>query len=388
MFIQYQPKRLQLTHLWFKTPFINLQIIIAMKRKMFLIIGLVGILGMFSSCEKEGEKVFILDNVNPPVLGDLPNLTLQRANSADVLTFTVGTVDPGFQASAEYFLEVDLAGHNFASPIVLYSGSKGGEIEIVAAALNSMLSDKFEPEVATPAEFRVRAVLNVDAGQGAPGSGANPMVYYSATRNAEVKLFGLPRLTLVGSGMDQIIQSEAGDGIYRGFVKLNPANPFTLTNPDDGTVYGGTGNNDGGNIQVNGPAITPPSTPGWHILTVNLNTNTYTYFAYRMGVVGSATPNGWDGPDSKMDYNFTTRVWEKTLDLVPGHFKFRRNDGWSFNFGFVEGNPPIGPLPWVDIALQRGGVGNDFEITQGGNYTITLRIAANEQSATTTIIKN
>lgn len=355
-----------------------------MKRKLFLIIGLVGMLGLFSSCEKEGEKVFILDNVNPPVLGDLPNLTLQRANSADVLVFTFGAVDPGFQASAEYFLEVDLAGHNFASPIVLHSSSSAGDVPIVAAALNSMLSEKFEPEVATPAEFRVRAVMNVDAGQGALGSGANPMVFYSSTRTADVTLFGLPRLNLEGSGMVQMIESEAGDGVYKGFVKMSPAHPFTLVNPDDGTVYGGAN----GNLQVNGPAIVPPANAGWHVLTVNLNANSYTFDPYFMGVVGSATPNGWDGPDEKMDYNFETKVWEKTLDLVPGHFKFRRNDGWSFNFGFIEGNPPTGPLPWVDIPLQRGGVGNDFEVTAAGNYTIYLRIAANEQSATTTIIKN
>jgi len=289
-----------------------------MKRNLFLIIGFVGLLGIISSCEKEGEKVFILDNVNPPVLGDLPDLTLDRANSGAVITFTATPIDPGFQASADYTLEIDVDGNNFANPLVLYTGRSVGEIQLVAAALNSILIEKFEAEVNTAGNLRIKAVLNVDAGQGAPGSGANPMVFYSETRTTNVKPFGLPRLNLVGSGMVQMIESEAGDGVYKGFVKMNPANPFTLVNPDDGTVYGGQG----GNLQVNGPAIVPPGTPGWHILTVNTDANTYSFFEYRMGVVGSATPNGWDVPDQKMDYNFETRLWEKTLDLVPGHFKW------------------------------------------------------------------
>jgi hypothetical protein len=341
-----------------------------MKRKLFLIIGLVGMLGVFSSCEKEGEKVFILDNVNPPVLGDLPNLTLERANSAAIITFAANPVDPGFQASAEYFLEVDVAGNNFANPMVLYSGPSVGEIKIVAATLNSMLIEKFTPDVATSGNFRVKAVLNVDSGQGAPGSGANPMVFYSETKTANITPFGLPRLNLVGSGLAQMIQSEAGDGVYRGFVKLTPGNAFTLVNPDDGTIYGGQG----GNLQVNGPAIAPPNTAGWHILTANLNTNTYSFVEYRIGLVGSATPNGWNTPDQKMDYNIDTKRWVITIDLVVGEIKFRKNDGWAWNLGGVDVN-----------TLVQGG--DNLPISSAGNYTISLEII-NDLTGRCTIVKN
>jgi hypothetical protein len=353
-----------------------------MKRYSFLIASLLGLVLLLASCEKEGEKVIILDTVNPPALGDLPNLVLQRTDANKTITFIGTPVNPGFQASAEYFLEVDVAGNNFANPLVLYSGSKGDTIRILASTLNGRLLEKFIAEVNTNANFRLRSVLNVDAGQGAPGSGANPMVFTSATKTVVVNPFGLPRLNLVGSGMAQMIQSAAGDGVFKGFVKTNPANPFTLTDPDTGTSYGGAG----GTLQQGGSAITPPAAAGWHILTVNLNANSYSFEPYFMGVVGSATPNGWDAPDQKMDYVFATKTWTKTLNLVVGHFKFRRNDGWAFNFGFV--NAPTGPLPWVSIPLQRGGVGNDFEIAAAGNYTITLTIAADEQSAVTTIVKN
>ncbi len=353
-----------------------------MKKYSFLIVGLLGLVMLFASCEKEGEKVIMLDTVNPPGLVQVPSLALQRANANQIVTFIGTPVNPGFQASAEYFLEIDVAGNNFANPLVLYSGRKVDTIRILTSTLNGRLLEKFSADVNSNANLRLRSVLNVDAGQGAPGSGANPMVFFSEVRNLVVNPFGLPRLNLIGSGMVQFIQSAAGDGVYRGFVRTNPANPFTLTNPDTGVSYGGAS----GTLQQGGPAIAPPTTAGWHVLNVNLNANTYSFVPYMMGVVGSATPNGWGGPDEKMDYVFATNNWTITLNLVAGAFKFRRNDGWDFNFGFV--NAPTGPLPWIDVPLQRGGVGNDFTIAAAGNYTITLRIAADEQSATTTIRRN
>jgi len=345
-------------------------------------VGLLGLVILLASCEKEGEMVVMLDTVAPPALVQIPSLALQRANANQLVTFISTPVNPGFQASAEYFLEIDLAGNNFSNPLVLYSGSKADTIRILTSTLNGRLLQRFTADVNTNATLRLRSVLNVDAGQGAPGSGANPMVFFSDVRTVVVNPFGLQRLNLIGSGLVQFIQSAAGDGVFSGFVRTNPANPFTLTSPDTGLSYGGVG----GVLQQGGPAIVPPTTAGWHVLTVNLNANTFSFVPYMMGVVGSATPNGWDGPDAKMDYVFATNTWTITLNLAAGAFKFRRNDGWAFNFGFV--NAPTGPLPWVNIPLQRGGVGNDFQITQAGNYTITLRIAADEQSAITTIVRN
>ncbi|MDZ7633854.1 MAG: hypothetical protein U5L72_05230 [Bacteroidales bacterium] len=103
------------------------------------------------------------------------------------------------------------------------------------------LIKKFPTDATTSLDFRLRSVLVVDAGTGAPGTGANPFRYLSAARNANVALYGLPRLNLIGSGMDQKIESALGDGKYSGLVKLDMTKPFTLTDPDAGTNYGGVG---------------------------------------------------------------------------------------------------------------------------------------------------
>lgn len=67
------------------------------------------------------------------------------------------------------------------------------------------------------------------------------MVYTSALKSATVTLYGLPRLNLLESGMDQKIESALGDGKYYGLVKLNVANPFKLQDPDANITYGADG---------------------------------------------------------------------------------------------------------------------------------------------------
>ncbi len=353
-----------------------------MKTKKIIFAGIFGLISILSACEKDETKVVMLDDPIPPAIQSMPDLALQRVNANQFVTFSATLVDPGFQASANYFLEMAPAGTNFASPVLLYTGINVEEIRIRVSDLNGMLLRLFPADQPSVADFRVRAVLVVDAGTGALGSGSRPLQYISETTTVEVVPYGLPRLNLINSGREQMIESAAGDGNYAGLVKMDQSHPFTLIDPDTDQEYGGQG----GVLVEGGAAIVPPSPDGWYILEVDVENLRFEFIEHRMGVVGSATPNGWDGPDAQMDYDHEGGYWYITLDLIEGHFKFRRNDGWAFNFGYID--EPTTPLPWIDQPLQRGGVGNDFEITQAGNYTITLTIAADEESAVCSVIKN
>jgi len=263
-------------------------------------------------------------------------------------------LDPGFQASANYFLEGSRAGTNFANPFTIYSGIQGLTMKITVSDLNTILLRNLDADVTSSVDLRLRAVLVVDAGTGAPGTSASPFEYTSAVKTVQVSPYGLPRLDLIGSGIDQKIESALGDGKYFGYVKLDKAKPFTLRNPDTNTTYGVSG----GALAVNGAAIVPADN-GWHKLTVDTQALTYKIEAYMIGLVGSATPNGWDSPDQKMDYDAKTGTWRITINLVNGDIKFRLNDGWAWNLG--------GPLD----ALTVGGA--NIPLT-AGNYTIVLTI--------------
>ena len=50
------------------------------------------------------------------------------------------------------------------------------------------------------------------------------------------------------------------------------------------------------------------------------------------GLVGNATPNGWDGPDLEM-YQIGAQEFAVYAELVSGENKFRFNEDWGVNFG-------------------------------------------------------
>jgi len=97
--------------------------------------------------------------------------------------------------------------------------------------------------------------------------------------------------------------------------------------------------------------------------------NAYTYVVNRWGLIGSATPNGWDS-DQDMTWDEANGIFTVTLELVAGEVKFRANDGWDINYG--------GDLN----DLTPGG--DNIAIDADGNYTITF----DPWGLTATITKN
>lgn len=331
-----------------------------MKNKIYILF--IGLLGLLVSCEKDGEQVVMLSNPVAPTIVSMPNLTLERNNGLEVLEFVGTPVDPGFTASAKYFLEANAAGNNFDNPIIIRTDIQANSFKITVSDLNGMLLKKFPADAVSSVDFRIRSVLVVDA-----GTGAQTFEYTSATSTADVTLYGLPKLDLLNSGMVQKIESALGNGEYEGFVKVDKTIAFTLKDPDTNTEYGGSN----GVLEVDGAGINPSET-GWQLLSANINDLTYSFVDYRIGLIGSATPNGWDSPDQKMDYDAKTGTWFITLDLIDGEIKFRKNDGWAWNLGGTHDN------------LTQGG---DNLLVSAGNYTITLTII-DDNTGTCAIVKN
>ncbi len=111
------------------------------------------------------------------------------------------------------------------------------------------------------------------------------------------------------------------------------------------------------NLNAGGSNI-PVAVESDYQITLNLSVaNAYTYTAYRWGLIGSATPGGWDD-DSNMTWDAANSRFTVTVNLVVGKIKFRANDDWGVNYG-------------GDInALTAGG--SDIDVTVDGNYTITF----------------
>lgn len=339
---------------------------------------LVGFIGLFTGCEKDGTKVTMLDNPIVPTIASMPDLTFQRANGTDTLTFTGTPLDPGFTASTTYYLEACPAGNDFSSDstIIIYSGIQDILIKIAESDLNIFMLKKFDGDVVSSVDFRIRAAMTVDAGTGAWGTSTNPMEYSSPVITKDVTPYGLPRLELIGSGLTQKIESALGNGVYTGYVKLDDTKAFTLTDPDSGTSYGGSADI----LSVDGDALTVTAN-GWYKLIVDTNALTYSLVPYMVAIIGDATGSWAD--DQDMDYNAKGGYWEITLNLSANSVKFRMNDGWNngINLGIGGTDHPEYTLSnlWNDSAS------NNIPIATAGNYTVKLYIGTSTYRCTFTL---
>ena len=333
-------------------------------------------IGLFSSCQKD-EKVKMMAYTIAPEITSMPNLTLERANGTDTLTFAGTPVNPGFQASVNYYLEASPAGDKFANPIsIIHTSNTDNAMKITVSDLNSILLKAFPQDTVSSIDFRIRAVLVVDAGEGAPGTGSNLFDYSSTTKNADVTIYGLPRLEL--TGISQKIVSALGNGVYYGLVKIDPSMPFKLYDPDNDTTYGASGSTT--LVANGGNGIVASDIAGWYKLNADINALTYSTDPYMVSIIGDAA-EGW-GTDEMMDYDAQSGLWTITMDLTAGGFKFRLNRDWGngINLGLGDASHSSYTLS----NLWNDGGSQNIPIAQAGNYTITLSIGSSTYSATIT----
>lgn len=147
---------------------------------------------------------------------------------------------------------------------------------------------------------------------------------------------------------------------YEGYVYFKEPTEFKFTSQNnwDGTNYGDGGNGtlstDGGNLKVDKVGV--------YKINVDLSKAPYTYslIETNWGLIGSATPGGWDN-STPMMYNPDTKVWTVITTLTADEFKFRANDGWDINLGGDMQNLSYG--------------GDNIKVTEPGTYLITLDLS-------------
>ncbi len=183
-----------------------------MNKNLLIYLTFIGLFSLLFSCKKDETKVVMLATPIAPSIQTMPNLTLKRADGAKIIEIVGTAVNPGFQASASYYLEACLKGNNFANVVPILNDIQDLSFKISVSDLNGLLLKKFPADQVTSLDFRIRSVLAVDA-----GTGSSPMVYSSAVKSVDVTLYGLPRLDLVESVAGQKIESALGDGKYAGY---------------------------------------------------------------------------------------------------------------------------------------------------------------------------
>lgn len=143
---------------------------------------------------------------------------------------------------------------------------------------------------------------------------------------------GKPVLYMAGdaNGWKQIDVLNSEDGVnFKGYMYLNQNGFKFCSQPNwDGTNYGADFDTapDAGNIVIAEEA-------GFYQVDVDLSAKTYTLTPFTIGIIGNATPKGWDG-DTNMTYKPEERCWElKGVTLSDGEMKFRHTNDWSLSWG-------------------------------------------------------
>ena len=143
---------------------------------------------------------------------------------------------------------------------------------------------------------------------------------------------GKPILYMAGdaNGWDHSDVLNSDDGVkFTGYMYLNQNGFKFSTQPNwKGTSYGADFDTapDAGNIVITEEA-------GFYQVDVDLSKKTYTLTPFTIGIIGNATPKGWDG-DTNMTYNPEERCWElKDVTLTDGEMKFRHTNDWNLSWG-------------------------------------------------------
>jgi hypothetical protein len=290
------------------------------------------------------------------------SITLTEANADQVVpAFTWTAADFGFASETTYRLQLDLAGNNFQDAVSLASLNGFNLDDLTEGEFNNILLAK-GLEGGIPVDVELRVVASVSDDVAALTSDVVSMTVVPYT-----SVVVLPQLQVPGSyqGWDPannttIIFSPGSNGLYEGYLHISPDNSFyKFTQGLSWDVnWGDTGAD--GTLDPGGTDIAAGAA-GVYRLNVDLNGLTHTQRFTSWGLIGNATPTGWDS-DTDMAYDTGKGQLSITIDLVPGFIKFRANDNWDVNFG---DDGPNG-------ALEYGGA--DIAIDEAGNYTIDLII--------------
>ncbi len=347
---------------------------------------------LFVACESEERGplvgVFTPPSISSPAGGG--SYVFTEATENDVMTtFTWTAADFGFQAATNYNVLVDFASNDFSEPFTI-GNTTGLELEVLIGDVNNkLMTAGAVAGRATDFEVKIRATIHRDVD-------TLFSTGITLTLTPFEKIIIYPSLYVPGSYQNEWnpawaewtpaneftkVYSVKDDGKYEGYLYFNEAETNykftkvpaweqdnTIADPDAGGQSGTLqiGNWGGNNIKVT-------TGPGYYLVKADLNAETYSNTITDWGLVGSATPGGWDS-DQNMTYDPLADTWSITLNLVTGKIKFRANDAWDINLGDNQ----------ADEKLEYGGT--DIDVAEAGNYTITMNLS--EAIYRYTVVKN
>ena len=341
-----------------------------MKKIIYKLTYLTALFVLFYSCD-DVERVFYNDGAETVLTLSDDNLDLNEENAAnEILTLTWTQPDFGFSAAALYSVQIDVQGGDFSNPQIISVGGAFDKTFTVEELNAKLLSLSMVPNEEGVASFRIKATLSEY--QEIYSNTVNISVTpYSSLLDLSTSLGVVGSATPGGWGNENILDlpfyATATTNVYvayvtlrNGEIKFRNNNDWSENWGDDGAD--GTLDSYGANIAVSA---------GTYKIEVNFSSMTYTMEEYSWGIVGSATTNGWGGPDMMFHYNSFQDDWRTVVTLGDGEVKFRFNNDWAINYG-DDGADGTMEANGANIAVSAG------------HYLVTMNL--NTQSYTMEVI--
>lgn len=336
-----------------------------MKTLKYSLIALVA--AFAASCSTDDvENRPVVEGIDAPVLlsPEEGNVYVLTEDNADVQAerFVWSAANFGEGIIPSYDLEIDYAGQEFDTPVIVASTNGTTQVSISNNVLNTAMEALLAP-AEEPGTFQVRVKAYV----------ADQVMYSNAIEISVTPYAGevpLPQLFMVGSATETQWDNATGAPLFRddsnedetvfyftGYFTAGDLK-FLSTRGAWQPQYGSGGD---GVLAVNDgtgsdPAAIAIAANGYYTVVVNTTAMTYSVTPFdasaavvypTIGVIGDATPTAWDSDTDMANSAANPHVWKVTnFTLGAGGVKFRANDGWDINWG--SGTFPSG------VATQNG----------------------------------
>ena len=319
-----------------------------MKKYINKILFLLTFSALIVGCEKD-DIVVINEDFSTAVSLSSDNIVLEEANEGtEALKVTWTQPDFGYNAAAEYNVLFDMSGGDFSNPETVSAGS-ALEKSFNTEDLNKVLLNLgAEPGDVTQLEVKIDIIMSKQYRRASDVSSLTATAYSGVLDlTTPWGVVGSATPNGWGDGPDTPFYKSTEAGIYVAYITMTEGEWKIRKDNDWAVNYGSS---DGVNLVDGGDNIA--TVAGTFKITFDENNLTYAIETYSWGLVGDATPNGWDGPDFPLDYDSCSDTWRAVVKLNDGEWKIRQNNDWAVNLGSdaADGN------------LQDG----------GGNIHVTL----------------
>ena len=334
------------------------------------IIALFAVVALSCNVEDVQDRP-VIEGMNAPVLTaptSGASYVLKPENAAaQAERFTWKSSNYGGDVQVTYAVELDKKGNAFKTPQAVGSVISGNQVSVSVESMNkAALLLKATPFA--PSEYEVRVKSSAGAAAVMYSNVVGIVITPYTTENPKLwvpggyaKASGYPN-DWDPATSPQLSASAYGKVDFEGYVNFNDANAeYKFTSfPEWKGEYGagataGTLDPKGANLKI--PAA------GYYLIVADTEKLTYKATATAWGIIGDATPAGWDG-STPMTYNKTTKLWTVTAVLSQKEIKFRANNAWDLNLGDTGANG----------TMEYGG--DNIKVPSAGTYTITLDLSS------------